>query len=152
MGFTGPSVVRQQAEGYVPAAVTCGSRWVPSSIANEGIDMFGCDRSHRSGLGCFVPLALEAAAWSAPRNFSATWRGGDWSPPEMNWNYAPPPALSSGLIQRCGWAVNSHHSLCDKPGRIQTLMDVNTLSRLNSRDGMFDRRCPSTQMARRSTL
>jgi hypothetical protein len=27
----------------------------------KAVDIFGCDRSNRSGLGCFVPLALRAA-------------------------------------------------------------------------------------------
>jgi hypothetical protein len=36
-----------------------GSRCVPSSIANEGIDMFGGDRSNRSGLGVLRALAPE---------------------------------------------------------------------------------------------
>ena len=27
----------------------------------KAVDVFGCDRSNRSGLGCFVPLALRAA-------------------------------------------------------------------------------------------
>jgi hypothetical protein len=58
MGFTGPPMVRLGAAGGVPAVVRSRVALCAASEP-EGIDVFGCDRSNRSGLGCFVPLAPQ---------------------------------------------------------------------------------------------
>jgi hypothetical protein len=56
MGFTGPSVVRLSADGQCAdrrqslVALSAVVEWP------KAVDVFGCDRSYRSGLGCFVPL------------------------------------------------------------------------------------------------
>lgn len=55
-GFTGPSVVRLRADGrcagrrQFAGRVECRVEWP------KAVDVFGCDRSNRSGLGCFVLL------------------------------------------------------------------------------------------------
>jgi hypothetical protein len=58
MGFTGPRWCGCVRVGDVPAAV---SSLVALSIVVDGLrpSTFGCDRSNRSGLGCFVAVGLE---------------------------------------------------------------------------------------------
>ena len=68
-----PSVVRLGAvwrcanRSQVVAALSAVTDW-PRPFGS-----FGCDRSNRSGLGCFLPLALGAAARSAPRDLKPSW-------------------------------------------------------------------------------
>jgi hypothetical protein len=62
LGFTGPSVVRLDATGNVPAAVRALVALNAVVDGPEGIDVSGCDRSNRSGLGGFVAVGLRAAA------------------------------------------------------------------------------------------